>query len=488
MEKSLTVLDQSAMNATNVCGVCREQKRKCDKRLPSCSRCVRLKRSCNYAWNSSEQIDRNGSSPSDILASILQSESQESITRPLSIDRLYVDVVLERLNNQGVCLDQTLTAYFDNIHPWLPVILERPFREQVTRLQKVPQAETALLLLAVVLIMHRGVHDERQTSVHNLFKYLFAFLQLRHGPSLQLVQSGLLLALHDIGSSNIDAACLSISSCARLGYLLKLNFDDRSECESRLSWEEGEERRRLWTGIYILDRIAYQALIDIKAPHVVDDPADDYRLPVDDVLLGQFQKGMLQDIPQHTMSTPVEIPLCYYAREIQAARLLGSVQKFQRANDAEFLPQKFNMLDTKLMQFAERLFEQTPRGWAVLCGANAITLTAALILHQVRIDGMSQLPYSDPPHATTSSLLALSSFINMVRDICCKFNMLGAEDKIDWVPLPAVVCVGEALLAAIRMRNMLGNQFDLDCGPLYQTLLYAKRHWKLCNVYLERIS
>lgn len=70
----------------------------------------------------------------------------------------------------------------------------------------------------------------------------------------------------------------------------------------------------------------------------------------------------------------------------------------------------------------------------------------------------------------------------MVRDICNKFNMQGALDKIDWVPLPAVVCTGEAVLAAMRMKEMLGEEYQLDNEPLRQTLMYARRSWKLCGM------
>ncbi|KAL5355051.1 hypothetical protein BJX96DRAFT_140572, partial [Aspergillus floccosus] len=487
MEHTQKPSDPSSTNAINVCLACREQKRKCDKRLPACSRCVRQKRSCNYSWSSPEQNDHNDNAPSRFLSRILQPGMDKSATHSLEIDQLYVNLVFEKLNEQGISLDRVLTAYFGNIHPWLPIVLERSFRKRVAQLDHTPCAETALLVLAIVLVMHRGTPNDLQSHFYNLFKYLYSFLQLRREPSLQLVQSGLLLVLHEAGDSDSGAASLSIANCARLGYALKLDTDDRSECNDRLIWTEGEERRRVWAGLYLLDRVVYQVVTDFKAPHTVADLSDHFRLPVDDLILDHFQDGLLHDIPQFTMSAPVEIPLCYFAREVQSARLLGHVQIFQQSNDAQSFPEKFTALDTGLMRFAERLFEQTPRGWAVLCGANATTLMAALILHQVRIDCSIQSSYSDPSYSTTSSLLALKSFINMVRDICCKFNTLGAEDKIDWVPLPAVVCVGEAIFASIRMKKLFGDEFQMDDEPLRQTLIYARRHWKLCEIYLKRI-
>ncbi|KAL4734473.1 hypothetical protein BDV11DRAFT_212762 [Aspergillus similis] len=474
MEHTQKVPDPSSANAINACLACREQKRKCDKRLAACSRCIRLKRSCNYNWSSPEQSGANDSAPTKLLTRILQTGMDDPGTHSLEIDQLYVNLVFERLKEQAISLDRLLAAYFGNIHPWLPVVLERSFHKQVAQLDHTPCAETALLVLAIVLVMHRGTPNDLQSQFYNLFKCLFSLLQLRRGPSLPLVQSGLLLVLHEAGNSDSGAASLSIANLARLGYALKLNIDDTSEYSDRLAWAEGEERRRVAT--------------DFKAPHAVADLPDQFRLPVDDLILEQFQEGVLHCVPQFPISAPVEIPLCYFAREVQSARLLGRVQNFQQSYNAESLPEKFTALDTGLMRFAEQLFEQTPRGWAVLCGANATTLMAALILHQVRIDCSLQFACSDPSYFTRPSLLALSSFIHMVRDICCKFNSLGKEDKIDWVPLPAVVCVGEAILAAIHMKKLFGDQFELDDRPLRQTLIYTRRHWRLCESYLRRID
>ncbi|CBF80257.1 hypothetical protein AN8298.2 [Aspergillus nidulans FGSC A4] len=488
MEHIQKVTDPSSANAINACLACREKKRKCDKRLPACARCISLKRSCNYNWSSPGQRGDNDSAPMRLLTWILQWGMDHPGTHSLEIDELYVNLVFEKLNEQAISLDRLLAEYFGNIHPWLPVVLEKSLHKQVAQLDHTPCAETALLILAIVLVMHRGTQDVPQTQFYNLFRGLFSFLQLRRGPSLPLIQSGLLLVLHEVGNSDSGAASLSIANIARLGYALRLNIDDLSEYSNRLAWVEGEERRRVWAGLYLLDRIVYQVDAGFKAPHAVTDLSDQFRLPVDDLTLEQFLDGVLQCIPQFPISAPVEIPLCYFAREIQSARLLGHVQNFQKSYDAESLLEKFTALDTALMQFAEQLFEQTPRGWAVLCGANATTLIAALILHRVRIDHSAQVACSDPSYSTRPSLLALSSFIHMVRDICCKFNSLGKEDKIDWVPLPAVICVGEAILAATHLKKIVGGEFKLDDRPLRQTLIYARKHWRLCECYLRRMD
>ncbi|UDD56751.1 hypothetical protein AFCA_004276 [Aspergillus flavus] len=386
---------------------------------------------------------------------------------------------------------RVMEEYLSYYQSWLPVVMERPFRKSLERLGHQPRAETALLALAILLVVQGGLPDRATNPSHRsyiLCKELYAVLQLRRAPSLQLVQSGLLIALYETGISSSGAASLTIASCARLGYSMKLNIDDGNAYEDYLSWEAAEERRRVWTGIYLLDRVIYQVVTEFKAPHVSEDLADHFRLPVDDACL-RTDKSEATQAPSHQpMSVPIDVPLCYYAREIQAVRLLGEVQLLQRHVDVNSLPEKFQSLDHRLMQFAERLFEQTPQGWATLCGANAITLTAALTLHRIRIDCAVKFQTLGTSDDAKASLLALTSFINMVRDICNKFNMLSAPEKIPSAPLPAVMCTGEAVLAGIKMKELLGGQFQLDYEPFRLTLLYARKTWKLADQYLQQID
>ncbi|KAJ1716259.1 hypothetical protein NYO67_1486 [Aspergillus flavus] len=429
--------------------------------------------------------------PRRLVTSQEMLESDNPKAPSLDIDLLYVNMLHQAQEEHSSTFTRVMQEYLSYYQSWLPVVMERPFRKSLERLGHQPRAETALLALAILLVVQGGLPDRATNPSHRsyiLCKELYAVLQLRRAPSLQLVQSGLLIALYETGISSSGAASLTIASCARLGYSMKLNIDDGNAYEDYLSWEAAEERRRVWTGIYLLDRVIYQVVTEFKAPHVSEDLADHFRLPVDDACL-RTDKSEATQAPSHQpMSVPIDVQLCYYAREIQAVRLLGEVQLLQRHVDVNSLPEKFQSLDHRLMQFAERLFEQTPQGWATLCGANAITLTAALTLHRIRIDCAVKFQTLGTSDDAKASLLALTSFINMVRDICNKFNMLSAPEKIPSAPLPAVMCTGEAVLAGIKMKELLGGQFQLDYEPFRLTLLYARKTWKLADQYLQQME
>jgi hypothetical protein len=118
-----------------------------------------------------------------------------------------------------------------------------------------PTADTALILFAMLLLM-KGTESREGNSRSGLYllcSYYFSFIQLVRGPTVELVQAGLLLAVYELGSGRSQAASLTIGTCARLGYILRLNIDDQITPQDS-SWVKSEEQRRVWMGIYLLDR------------------------------------------------------------------------------------------------------------------------------------------------------------------------------------------------------------------------------------------
>ncbi|EAW13743.1 putative C6 transcription factor [Aspergillus clavatus NRRL 1] len=437
-------------SSSNACADCRSQKRKCDKTLPSCSRCINFQPIQPY-WNN-------------------------ITSRQLDVDRYYVGLAMTALADQSVSLDTILSEYFCHIHPWLPVIIERSFRNRLSQLHSSPCADIAMLLLAVSLVVGMKAQNGHQANIYQITKYLFAYLQLLREPSLQLVQGGLLLTLYELGSSLVQEASVSIGNCARLGYIQRLDLDDGVNHHDFTRFSESEERRRVWCGLYMLDRLIYQVATGFIAPHAVVEPRDTFRIPVDDSLLSTWSST-----PEYppSFSTPAEIPLCYFAREIQGVRILGPVQMLRQSSDIDWSSEKFSMLDRTLMYFMNKLIAQTPGSWAVLCGANAIGLASGIMLHQDRLSrGSRGLVSSEEAKA---SYLALSSFVKMVSDICFKFDAMEATKKIPWVPLPAVMCVGEAAIAVKYLTPIFEGCFQLDSEPFRRVLSYATKTWKLAG-------
>ncbi len=112
---------------------------------------------------------------------------------------------------------------------------------------------------------------------------------------------------------------------------------------------------------------------NITAAHAVDDPSNDSKLPIDDQ---EWHNHTSQppDPIQPSFSTPADTPQSYFAREIQASRILSEVQALSTLKQSESLHDSIDRTDALLMHFMKHLFQQTPESWKVMCGANAITM------------------------------------------------------------------------------------------------------------------
>ncbi|KAL2843923.1 fungal-specific transcription factor domain-containing protein [Aspergillus pseudoustus] len=522
-------------SAANACATCRSQKRKCDKRLPSCSRCAncRMDADCNYHWIHEEQQHNysNGNNPSGPTTTLadfllfyipvtshqhwlpgtfqpLQPCRQNISSRGQDIDHFFVGVLMTTLTEHGETLDRVLDTYFVSIYLWLPILHGRSFQGRVMQLSSNPQAETALLMLILFLLVGRRTPQGRLNSppagprnwLNQLCNYLLSFLKLVRPPSLQLVQAGLLMAVYELGSSSLEAASLSLGTCARLGYSLRLNIDTPSYLPDMM-WVEAEEKRRTWLGVYMLDRLIKQVSRENPVPHAVDDPSIEFCLPIEDQQWDQDLECPPRSLFQPSFSTPIDTPVSYFARETQAIRTLGHVQMLPKLAEPLLFHQQVENLDAFLIQFMEHLFDQTPGSWHVLCGANAAVLLyvslnrrnksvltmshprAATALHRARLgfEARTDSPGSTPCEINQRSIFALRSIINMVTDICLRFNALDPELRGVCVPLPAVICIGEAARAAAWLNGLEVGRCNVAIEPLRQTLEYAAGSWGLAG-------
>ncbi|KAL4886863.1 hypothetical protein BJY04DRAFT_212834 [Aspergillus karnatakaensis] len=461
-----------------------------------------MKASCNYLWDEhGQQVDARLSTMNFLLFHIpvapnqmwlpgtfqsLRPYRREIRDRGLSIDQFFGGIVMTTMVEQEQTLAGALRRYFGHIHPWLSVIHEHTFRERASELGNAPKAEIALIFLVMLLVLKGSQMAGSCNQLYSVCRYLFSFIQNSHGPSVGLVQAGLLLAVFELGSGLHYAASLRIGTCARLGYILQLNIQTMPTQQTSLI--EAEESRRLWLGVYMVDRLIHQMEDNSRIPHTVEELPVDFPLPLNDQEWQAHVEGIDHAFFQPTFSTPLHVPLCYFARELQAIRILGEVQALSRISNPQTLKQQVETLDSMLMQFMEQLFQQTPGDRDVLCGANATALLAAIILHKTQLTAESPdtLPLPSTP-AIHRSVIALHTLIKMVRDICIKYTAGHGSREISFVPLPSLICTGEAALAAVYVNQSFPGS-NLEIAPLRAVLGYAAWRWGLAEDYLRQLG
>ncbi|EED17247.1 hypothetical protein TSTA_023010 [Talaromyces stipitatus ATCC 10500] len=104
-------------------------------------------------------------------------------------------------------------------------------------------------------------------------------------------------------------------------------------------------------------------------------------------------------------------------------------------------------------------------------------------LQQLRI---AEAPILDPfsqQRYIEKGTVALSSTVNMIAEICTKFNAVGTITEAELVPLPALICTGIAAIAELQI-----NGFRANLDALKKTLELCSTKWKLACYYLNKLE
>lgn len=112
-----------------------------------------------------------------------------------------------------------VSVYFATVHKWLPIINEKQFRDRLECCSYKYDTDDLLLLTSLYLIVRRP-DEQPQPSLmdDNLYQavrhfYFHVFADMASSPSIQLLQSGLLLATYEHGHGLVDAANSTLFSC-----------------------------------------------------------------------------------------------------------------------------------------------------------------------------------------------------------------------------------------------------------------------------------
>ncbi|RSM14887.1 hypothetical protein CEP52_001101 [Fusarium oligoseptatum] len=167
-------------------------------------------------------------------------------------------------------LEEIVTAYFNLIQPWIPVLHETRFRSRFYNHEQLPPL--AVLLHAIVVAAIRFVDcDSHQLSAQEVEIWMarsrsIVILSAMDGLSVENLQALSIIAFSDMGSGDVSRAWPSIGSLTRTVEYLQLSVeaDDRQErpllkplpsIPPSKNWTQDEERRRVFWNIFNLDRL-----------------------------------------------------------------------------------------------------------------------------------------------------------------------------------------------------------------------------------------
>ncbi|EEA22376.1 hypothetical protein TMatcc_008182 [Talaromyces marneffei ATCC 18224] len=349
--------------ALHSCFLCRRNKRRCDKSLPSCQLCIRKGWKCSYpqrrgqrsaspprsldnaeAVNNSNSVIAKPPMPqSGILAGYQtgSSSSRSSFAVNFAISFLAPDIFREgsleipRLNldipedvafhlGDKQKLRETARQFFQIT--WMPIIGRKRYLNTVLNPLSPLRRPTTLLALCMKLscLEVLGDRGKQRTSLYQLVKKFYSEVESTEGLCIQVLQAGILIAIFEICDAIYPAAYLTVGACARYGVVMgldKINQDRMGgDHNYAASWMEIEERRRAWWGVLILDR--YLNLANPSRNLATKDPTFEDFLPVDDEL---FFDATSQPENAVTISQGFVFKIGHFGRLAQATYLISQV-------------------------------------------------------------------------------------------------------------------------------------------------------------------
>ena len=172
---------------------------------------------------------------------------------PLSLDRVLRSQVDRLTRARGWYLDDITSRYFQGVHKWLPIISRKSFHAEFINNQIPWPADFSILLLAMFLLVWRpspeSTIDDDRGPLHVVTKMLFAQVQAVLPPSMRLIQAGLLISVFEYAHELKTAALLSLTSWAKMAYIIRSNAHTSGEARS-----ETREEKNLWWGLVIYER------------------------------------------------------------------------------------------------------------------------------------------------------------------------------------------------------------------------------------------
>ncbi|KAL6886754.1 fungal-specific transcription factor domain-containing protein [Trichoderma evansii] len=323
-------------------------------------------------------------------------------------------------------IDTLVEIYFARIHPWIPMLHVREFRERMATPSKRQRLTT--IFHAIVSLCVRFSHDPRLEEPEARSRYArrcrqIVIIRSMESFSVENLQALIICAFDVIGSGRGPSAWSIVGSMARTTEQLQLSIEDEEghspsgafikriaflpPCKS---WKEVEERRRIFWNVFLMDRFCSIATgwncsltsADVKR-----------RLPCEGALWEEGEPlktptpyfGIADQSANTAGALPTARPeeedpssLGGFAYCIEATESLSLVTTFflqqavdvSKMRDVQLWLMKFKQLDLRLVQW--KLF--LPERWREACVLNDgimdpnLTLahithnTAVVLLHQ----------------------------------------------------------------------------------------------------------
>lgn len=523
--------------APQACLACRSHKRKCDKALPICSLCTRLRRACNYPFEPSSSsrseeslfhqrevrhleaqpggqstygspiasTSRRASSkmPSSSLNGAEDTERKTHVSSSvyfldgaafnlggyqLRHPHLPLPEIFEEFCPTHPIILRIVSSYFATTHLWLPMVSRERVHVDLNIPVEGTSADLGLLYLCMRLVGQRlpPALQNPQTAFYAAVREYHFLVESAGILSLNLLQAGILLAVYEFGHAIFPNAYITIGRCAKIGHAMGIHHGASASPLLGLpaSWIEMEERSRVWWAVFLLDRLSN--LGNPALPFSVQDPNQEAYLPCREIGWSDGDLGLHEPL---FFSSPTSIPAGCYARLCQTSHLLGRIMQHLNNNfpddDSRF--QEVIQLNRSLQElYAVISAELNEEQSIALHSAIALCYSGMMILNKpyseiepIGILASLVIPAKFRNHALATLRLAARETSNFVATLCAYFT--GLTDQLS--PFIAQ-CLYQAITTYAWLNREAPRNLDIlnAIEFLRDALRKLERRWKIAGL------
>ncbi|KAK1848869.1 C6 transcription factor [Colletotrichum chrysophilum] len=323
---------------------------------------------------------------------------KENTRANAKLDSVFDDSLLPEAD----LVDNLVEIYFANIHPWIPMLHVRQFRERMLDPEQRPQLST--IFHAIVSLCARFSQDARLGSPEEKTRYAkrcrqFVILNSMESFSVENLQALTIIAFDTIGSGRGPSAWSIVGSMTRTVEQLQLSVEDEDQppASKRLIkrmeflkpcrfWSEREERRRVFWNIFLMDRFCSIATgwnfsltsADVKrrlpCEGALWETGKPLQTPTPYFGVADQSSGATGTLPSARPEEAAQDSLGGFAYCIEATESLSLVTSFflqqaidvSKPHEIQVWLMKFKQLDLRLVQWKIFLPEQ----WREACVLN----------------------------------------------------------------------------------------------------------------------
>ena len=235
----------------------------------------------------------------------------------------------------------TAERYFGTAHSWLPIVSKTRIIRVLSNYPALcASADFAALLVAMDLLSDSEMiprtpsdlyaegdasteRDARsRQSVYQSLKAVLSACEQRGQFTTSCLAAYVLTAAYEAAQGMYPAAYFTVGSCARICHTLGLhNRRYATQLTSKIdTWNEAEERRRLWWATIIFDRLVTVGFL-FRPMAIPSIPPNEIMPSMDDI----WDEGEISVNPVLIMSIESQTKVSPFARTCQAAHLVGRV-------------------------------------------------------------------------------------------------------------------------------------------------------------------